>query len=355
MEEQSYIKMDYSLETQEERVKKVEEIIANTPPERLTPHYKEKLADYIIEAMNKKERKERYITTANRNTYRKEREMSFEGLVGKLENGEDGIYGMIANDKNIIFRPKDPITEKDIEEIPELKELVETINKLKERLKKASGHEARILKEQIIALSKDQYVIRASRRQTIFSNNLTKTISKLNLAENVTIDAEGHVHSDGILNFYDEDHISALLCNYSKLKEECWEKLNDDGKWLMEDFDALVDAALKEKYPLYYELVILKIDGKQNVEIQQALYEKFGIRNSIEYLSSLWRNKIPKLIKQEAENRYLIWYYTYKERGNWKICTRCGQKKLAHNNFFSKNKSSKDHFYSICKECRNKK
>ena len=32
-----------------------------------------------------------------------------------------------------------------------------------------------------------------------------------------------------------------------------------------------------------------------------------------------------------------------------------GAIKLAHNKFFSKNSSSKDGFYSICKSCRNKK
>lgn len=37
------------------------------------------------------------MTTVNR------RETSFQGLAEKLENGEDGIYNMIANDKNIIF------------------------------------------------------------------------------------------------------------------------------------------------------------------------------------------------------------------------------------------------------------
>ena len=117
----------------------------------------------------------------------------------------------------------------------------------------------------------------------------------------------------------------------------------------------IIDRALAEKHPMYYDLLIYKIDGKQNIEIQKLLYEKYGIKHSVEYISSLWRNKIPKLIAEQAKNDYLIWYYTYKEKGKWKKCSRCGQIKLAHNNFFSKNKTSKDHFYSICKCCRNKK
>lgn len=39
------------------------------------------------------------------------RETSFEGLISKFENGEDGIYNLITEDKNIIFTPKISITE----------------------------------------------------------------------------------------------------------------------------------------------------------------------------------------------------------------------------------------------------
>ena len=53
--------------------------------------------------MEKQEKKERKILTDNRMATVNKREMSFEGLIGQLENGEDGIYNLIANDKNVIF------------------------------------------------------------------------------------------------------------------------------------------------------------------------------------------------------------------------------------------------------------
>ena len=43
------------------------------------------------------------------------------------------------------------------------------------------------------------------------------------------------------------------------------------------------------------------------------------------------------------------------EPKKFKKCSRCGQMKPAHNRFFSKNSTSKDGWYSICKCCRNKK
>ena len=150
-------------------------------------------------------------------------------------------------------------------------------------------------------------------------------------------------------------HISALLCNYLKLKGGCEGKFFTDGYYLMKDLDNLIVKTLKQKYPLYYSLLIYKIEGKQNVEIQQLLDKEHGIRHSVEYISALWRNKIPKLIAEQAELDYLNWYYTVKEYGKWKKCSRCGEIKLAHNKFFSKNSSSKDGFYSICKTCRNAK
>ena len=64
------------------------------------------------------------------------------------------------------------------------------------------------------------------------------------------------------------------MCNYSKLKEDCWGRFSSDSYYLMEDLDNLVERTLKEKYPLYYDLLIYKIDGKQNVEIQELLNKK---------------------------------------------------------------------------------
>jgi hypothetical protein len=122
----------------------------------------------------------------------------------------------------------------------------------------------------------------------------------------------------------------------------------------MEDFDDVLGRAL-EPYPLYRKLVEMKIDGYQNIEIQEELEKEFGIRHSVEYISSLWRKKIPKLIASTAEDQWLDEYYLSQEKGKYKKCSRCGQIKLAHNKYFSKNKTSKDGFYSICKDCRNKK
>ena len=354
-ESPSYIQMDFNLPTAEARVQKVEEIIANTPPERLTQRYLSKLADYIVMPLSKEEKKQKNILTDNMMVTVNKRETSFEGLVGKMENGEDGIYNMITNDKNIIFQPKNPVSPKDLDEIPEMKELYDAIKVVEEDFKTARGMRKYNLKKQLKEMWQDMYEIKKAYRKPIYSMNLVKNAGKIDLDEKITITEDGKVISTGLINFYDEKSVSALLCNYCKLKEDNWERVSSDIKWLMEDFDALVERTLKEKYPLYYDLVIYKIDGKQNIEIQQLLNNTYNIKHSVEYISSLWRNKIPKLIVEQATKEYIEWYYTNKEKGQWKKCNSCGQYKLANNLFFSKNKTSKDGWYSICKECRSEK
>lgn len=352
---EEHLKLDYKLESPVERTELVRKIIEQTPPQQLTNRYLEILSDYIIFAMDKQERKNKKILTDNRMVTINKRELSFQGLVGKLENGEDGIYNMIANDKNIIFTPKISITPKDIVEIPELKELRDAIDKVEKQMKAATGKRKFLLKKQLIEMRQDQYIIKNAYKKPIYCLNGIKSFAKLDLSENITINEKGEVSSDGIINLFDPKHVSVLLCNYSKIKEDVWDRFGSDSYYLMQDLDTITDRALKDKYPLYYDLVIYKIDGKQNIEIQQLLQEKHGVKHSVEYISSLWRNKIPKLIAEQAQEDYLLWYYTIKEKGKWKRCSRCGQVKLAHNRFFSKNKTSKDGFYSICKACRNKK
>lgn len=352
---QTTIKLDYSLETPEERNELVKKIIDKTPSEQLTPKYLEILSDYIIFAMDKQERKQKQILTDNHMVTVNKRETSFEGLVGRLENGEDGIYNMIANDKNIIFTPKFQITQQDIAEIPELKQLVDAIAEVEKAEKKAVGKKKFLLKKQLIAMRQDQYVIRSAYKPPIYCMNAIKSFSKIDFDENVSISGNDEIEDNSLVSFFNPKHVSALLCNYSRLKEDAWGKFYSDSYFLMEDLDTLIEKTLRDSYPMYYDLLIYKIDGKQNLEIQNLLNQKHNVKHSVEYISSLWRNKIPKLLSEQAQEDYLIWYYTTQKKGKWKKCSRCGEIKLAHNKFFSKNKTSKDHFYSICKCCRNKK
>ena len=305
--------------------------------------------------MEKQERKERKILTDNRMMTVNKRECSFEGLVSQLENGEDGIYNLITDNKNQIFQPKVTITKKDLDEIQPLRQLREAINVWEAKLKVTEGKDAFVIKKALIEMRKDQYVIKNAYRRPIVPNKLTRSTHVIMLPDETSSfdDEDGYPIPKGV-SLLDPVVCSAILCNYSRLKEDSYDRFEGDLYYLMLDFDEIADRALKE-YPLYEKIVECKVDGLQNTQIQEILQMEFGIKHSLEYISSLWRKKIPKLIASQAEDEYLYWYYLNIEKGKYKKCSRCGQVKLAHNKYFSKNKTSRDGFYSICKKCRNSK
>ena len=305
--------------------------------------------------MEKQERKERKILTDNRMMTVNKRECSFEGLVSQLENGEDGIYNLITDNKNQIFQPKVTITKKDLDEIQPLRQLREAINVWEAKLKVTEGKDAFVIKKALIEMRKDQYIIKNAYRRPIVPNKLTRSTHVIMLPDETSSfdDEEGYPIPKGV-SLLNPVVCSAILCNYSRLKEDSFDRFEGDLYYLMLAFDEIADKALKE-YPLYEKIVECKIDGLQNTQIQEILQMEFGIKHSLEYISSLWRKKIPKLIASQAEDEYLYWYYLNIKKGKYKKCSRCGQVKLAHNKYFSKNKTSRDGFYSICKRCRNRK
>ena len=345
------IKLDYTLQTPEERNELVKEILKETPEPN--EKYLEILADYLVLCMEKQEKKQKQILTENRMTTVNKRETSYEGLVSQLENGEDGIYNLINESKTTIFQPKVTITKKDLEEIPSLRQLREAINIWEIKLKQAKGRDAYIIKKALIEMRKDQYVIKNAYRKPIVFNKINRSNCASKLIEDFTLDENNYIIPSGV-SLCDPKDCSLILCNYSQLKEDGWGRFENDLWYLMESFDKIISEALEE-YPMYEEIVKCKIDGMQNIEIQTILKQKYNITHSLEYISSLWRKKIPNLIASKAEDLELDWYYLNKEKGKYKRCSRCGQIKLAHNKYFSKNKTSKDGWYSICKECRNKK
>ena len=86
------MQLDYTISSIDERKKVVEEVLQKETKPNL-----DKLADYLIMCMKKEEKKEKNILTLNRQTTIDKRETSFEGLVDKLENGENAIYHIAKN------------------------------------------------------------------------------------------------------------------------------------------------------------------------------------------------------------------------------------------------------------------
>lgn len=72
-------------------------------------------------------------------------------------------------------------------------------------------------------------------------------------------DPDGYPIPEGI-SLLDPAVCSAILCNYSRLKQDSYDAFEGDLYYLMMSFDEIVDIALKE-YPLYEKIVECKIDG----------------------------------------------------------------------------------------------
>lgn len=349
-----YPKLDYSITDMQKRNEFVYKIIETIPKEKLTPYYLEQLTKYLtIDPNNKKQKK---ILTDNRMVTVNKREISFEGLISKLQSGEDGIYNfMTGGDKNIFLVPKIEITEEDKETVPGLKQLVQEIKKLEKRQKAAKGKKKFLLTKQLIEMRQQQYILKSFHKPPIYGSKIVKSISKIELDEKITINEKGEPESNCFISLFNPEHICHLLCNYSEIKQDTWGHFENDLYYLMQDLDDLIEKALKEKYPVLYDIVIYKIDGLTNKEVLIKIQKKYEVRYSVEYLSRLWRKKIPKTIADTAKKEWLIWHYTFEEKGNWKRCSKCHEIKLAHPYFFTKNKTSKDGWYSLCKDCRNKK
>ena len=264
--------------------------------------------------MEKQEKKQRKLLTENRLVTINKRETSFEGLVSQFENGEDGIYNIVTEDKNIIFQHKISITKKDLEEIEPLRQLKEAIEIWEKKSKTASGREAYIIKKTLIELHKDQYIIKNAYRKPISPTNLIRSKHIVKLDGQVTIDElTGKISYSGF-TFLNPKVCEAVLCNYSKLKEDSWGNFENDTWYMIDEFENLVDKALKN-YPLYLRLVECKIDNMPNATIQLTLQQEFGIKHTTEYISCLWHNKIPKLIAEAAEDEWLNYHFTYEEQG----------------------------------------
>lgn len=138
------------------------------------------------------------------------------------------------------------------------------------KLKVTEGKEAFIIKKALIEMRKDQYIIKNAYRRPFIPNKLVHSKNYMKLEDTTyEFDEEGYPIPEGI-SLMKPEVCSAILCNYSKLKQDCYDQFEGDIWYLMYDFDELSGKVLR-KYPLYERIVEYKIDGMQNADIQIAL------------------------------------------------------------------------------------
>ena len=334
------LELNKHLETYEERLAWVNKEMDRIGADKLSSAQLDKISTYLIDGTNPEARGE--IITANRLVTVNKRETSREGLIEKLEGGESAFYQLIKQDRNTILTPKVEITEADLAEVPGLAQLRAGIDKIESLIENEPDMDLRSrgkLKQTVIEMRRDQYVLKNAYRQPMFGRG------------NPTV-----MDTDANYDFslQDPPQVLALLVNYAQLKLEFRENNSSDLKWILEDLDNLIKESLTKKPALMF-ILQQKIIGASNNEIRDILKEKFDLDHTQEYISSLYRNKIPQLIAEAAEAQWVNNMFMNKLKGNYKKCTRCGEIKLANNRNFSINRTSSSNFYSICKVCRNKK
>jgi len=115
-------------------------------------------------------------------------------------------------------------------------------------------------------MRKEQYIIRIAYRKPITPNKLTHSTHGVSLEDTThEFDEEGFPIPEGI-SLMDWRVCSAILCNYSKLKQDSWDRLTEDTWYLIYDFECLCDAAFADD-PILMRLIELKIDGARNQDI----------------------------------------------------------------------------------------
>lgn len=323
--------LDYTIEDIEER--KI--VVNNYLSTNLEPSAKdlETLANYLVYC--KYDIKEKELLPDNRKITIAKRETSYEGLTEKLEGGEDALVHKMRQDKNMRLSQKKTLTKKEIAAHRELSAIQCAIDALKCGPQK-TGYAAYVIKQTIIDLYKDLYYIWTCLHPPVQSTKISFSKYPIHL--------EGYYLTDPKV-------IEGLLCNYTRFKGISYGDFDGDIWYIMLDFDNLLKKSLAQK-PVYQSIVQKKIAGLTNDEIRDDIQLLYGLNYTKEYISSLWRNRIPEYIAEVAKEDYEEWLTTYVVKAKFKKCNRCGKVKLANTKYFSKDSSKKDGLYTLCKECR---
>lgn len=149
-------------------------------------------------------------------------------------------------------------------------------------------------------------------------------------------------------DFTNEDHITRVFNNFDLLNENEETDVFSNTKEFHDTLNFYIARA--NLSPAQQLILQLKIQKKSNEEISKLVEQEFGKAYTINYISTIFRQKIiPSICEAAKIHAEVIENLPYPE--NFKVCKTCGKIMLINEKNFVHKARAADGFSSQCKRC----
>ena len=138
----------------------------------------------------------------------------------------------------------------------------------------------------------------------------------------------------------------------AKLEAEERHDIESEAPALWNTIQYYFDRALMQAE--YRLIVEMKSENWRNEDINNELRRRNLKTFSVNYISTIYKKRIPKLLAQAVEAHYEL-ALALDQPDEWKRCSKCGKLLHLDSNHFRCLSKSKDGFVGSCKQCDKKK
>lgn len=138
----------------------------------------------------------------------------------------------------------------------------------------------------------------------------------------------------------------------AKLEAEERHDIESEAPALWNTIQYYFDRALMQAE--YRLIVEMKSENWRNEDINNELRRRNLKTFSVNYISTIYKKRIPKLLAQAVEAHYEL-TLALDQPDEWKHCSKCGKLLHLDSNHFRRLGKSKDGYVSSCKQCDKKK
>ena len=265
------------------------------------------------------------------------------------EQGEEAV----REKETSYLQVRPTVTAEDEDKMPELADYTKYIEAVQQQMERAHNSRDRYKLRQILKEARQDRLAAKMALKPPTTYTQTYSSSCIDYYEDTkyTNDAGKVIQvSHNKINLDTPKHILELLKHYAQLRHHTYDKVDSDIRYILDTLDEIIEDAPLNKHFRY--ILIRRIDGATYDVIAHELQEQLGLKFSPAYISSVFTSRIPQILSTYYADSYEEWYYTHREKGDYKKCTRCGTNWLRDAKYYRRDSKSNDGLSTICKVCR---